>query len=186
MDCSWMGWCALRPEAQAAWVQAVGSVAAIVVAVLVPIWISRTERARLRREHYFRARSLAFVIRPIVSSVIQGIHGTRERWRQDATVFMYDDAYDLLDRTSRLSDYLMQLHEIGNAGVEIQHLLVAVDELRNGLEEQVDYWRNGGVRYHYETREEIELPKPPETEKLFDDTSTAAVRALDSLEALLR
>ncbi|MDR6094918.1 hypothetical protein [Stenotrophomonas sp. SORGH_AS_0321] len=35
MVCEWIGWCALEPEAQAAWVQAVGSVAAIVAAITI-------------------------------------------------------------------------------------------------------------------------------------------------------
>lgn len=38
MGCEWIGFCALKPEAQAAWAQAVFSVVGIFVAVLVPWW----------------------------------------------------------------------------------------------------------------------------------------------------
>jgi len=33
MDCEWIGWCALKPEAQAAWIQAIGSVGALLGAI---------------------------------------------------------------------------------------------------------------------------------------------------------
>lgn len=35
MDCSWIGWCALKPEAQAAWAQAILTVVTFVVALVV-------------------------------------------------------------------------------------------------------------------------------------------------------
>ena len=48
--CKFIAWCSLEPAAQAAWVQAVGSVAAILIAVAVPVftaWVNaRAERAR--------------------------------------------------------------------------------------------------------------------------------------------
>jgi hypothetical protein len=44
MDCTFIGWCSLKPEAQAAWVQAVFSVLAIGVAIAVPWWAERVRR----------------------------------------------------------------------------------------------------------------------------------------------
>ena len=44
MDCSWISWCTLKPEAQAAWAQAILSVAAILVAACIPWWQSYLTR----------------------------------------------------------------------------------------------------------------------------------------------
>jgi|GEM_PF-5098729 len=54
MDCSWIGWCALKPEGQAAWVQAIGSIAAIAVA----IWVANTQHVRLDRKRSRAIRTL--------------------------------------------------------------------------------------------------------------------------------
>lgn len=50
MDCEWLGWCALKPEAQAAWVQAIGSIAAIFVAVGVAWWQAKQSRSQQRSQ----------------------------------------------------------------------------------------------------------------------------------------
>lgn len=47
MDCELIGWCALRPEVQAAWVQAVFSVIGIFIAVLVP-WLQHRKASQIR------------------------------------------------------------------------------------------------------------------------------------------
>lgn len=54
MDCNWIGWCALKPEAQAAWVQAIGSIAAIATAV----WLANTQQQRLDRKRLRAIRTI--------------------------------------------------------------------------------------------------------------------------------
>ncbi|WP_156364945.1 hypothetical protein [Xanthomonas sp. Leaf148] len=56
MNCEWIAWCALKPEAQAAWVQAIGSVVAIAVAVFVP---RSSDNRRESREADKERRELA-------------------------------------------------------------------------------------------------------------------------------
>lgn len=48
MDCSWVWWCTMKPEVQAAWVQAIGSIAAIVAAIGIGWWQWATTRSVLR------------------------------------------------------------------------------------------------------------------------------------------
>lgn len=49
MGCGFIGWCALQPAEQAAWVQAIFSVVGIFVAALLPLYIfSRERRDRIR------------------------------------------------------------------------------------------------------------------------------------------
>src|SRR3546814_9218515 len=58
MDCNWIGWCALGVNAQAAWVQAVGSLVAIVVAIGVPARQHGLAVRREKRAADLRARAL--------------------------------------------------------------------------------------------------------------------------------
>jgi len=52
MDCEWMGWCSLSASEQAAWVQAVGSVTAILAAIGIAAYerhVAKVEAAERRR-----------------------------------------------------------------------------------------------------------------------------------------
>lgn len=52
MNCDWIGWCALSPSEQASWVQAVGSVLAILAAIGIAAYersVARSEAAERRR-----------------------------------------------------------------------------------------------------------------------------------------
>ncbi|GAB3054199.1 hypothetical protein [Stenotrophomonas tumulicola] len=52
MDCSWLGWCSLTASEQAAWVQAIGSVAAIAAAIGIAAYerqVAKGEAAERRR-----------------------------------------------------------------------------------------------------------------------------------------
>lgn len=62
MGCSWIGWCALGVDGQAAWVQAIGSVAAIVVAILVPAYQHRLDVRRDTEAANLRARALGLAV----------------------------------------------------------------------------------------------------------------------------
>lgn len=46
MNCELIGWCALKPEVQAAWAQAVLSVVAVGIAIYVPAKIEGRQRHR--------------------------------------------------------------------------------------------------------------------------------------------
>jgi len=59
MECAFIFWSAMKPEAQAAWVQAVGSVLAIFVAVAVPWQQHRAAIKRQQATEDSRARALA-------------------------------------------------------------------------------------------------------------------------------
>lgn len=57
MDCELIGWCALKPEVQAAWVQAVGSVLALALGLGVPYWQRQSEVKDRRIQEALLARS---------------------------------------------------------------------------------------------------------------------------------
>lgn len=62
MDCGWISWCALKPEAQAAWIQAVGSIAAIAV----PISLYLSDRASRRATEKRNKATFLFLLRPVL------------------------------------------------------------------------------------------------------------------------
>lgn len=62
MSCEFIGWCTLRPEVQAAWVQAIGSIAAIIIAVLVPMWNRDAEVTARKKKEDAEALALATVM----------------------------------------------------------------------------------------------------------------------------
>jgi hypothetical protein len=59
MDCSFIAWCDLKPEAQAAWVQAVFSVLAIAFATWVPFRMDKRRRRERDDENGYIADELA-------------------------------------------------------------------------------------------------------------------------------
>lgn len=60
MNCEWIGWCALTAAEQAAWVQAVGSITAIAVAIVIPRNSERRRELReVQKEHQERAKEIA-------------------------------------------------------------------------------------------------------------------------------
>lgn len=62
MDCGWVGWCALSPNEQAAWLQAIGSLVLVGVAIVVPLCQRRSERRDRARRERRRARSLGTIV----------------------------------------------------------------------------------------------------------------------------
>jgi len=63
MDCGWNWWCGLTSEAQAAWVQAAGTLLALAIAVGVPMasHLVRRRREQVAQRARTRALSLAYL-----------------------------------------------------------------------------------------------------------------------------
>lgn len=125
MDCSFIGWCDLRQEAQAAWVQAAASIVALGIAVGVPICHARGALRRRQMDEAARARSLAL-------SLLPDIHDLGERLNLVWATF--DETIDQPDPSVRhaltvpatLRANSDRLHELGGAGAATQRLLYLV------------------------------------------------------------
>ncbi len=186
MDCEFIGWCALKPEVQAAWVQAVGSIVAIAVAVVVPLVLAAKERSRVSTERLFRAKSYAFVLRPQVASVRSRILSARHRWNKNPTALDYDHIVEPLAVPEAITEKLLDMHEVAEAGIYIQQLVIAVDQTRRDVIAQHDYWRNGGSIMDEWNREVGILPEPNNVDASFDATLDTADRALAALDRVLQ
>lgn len=69
MDCVLIGWCALKPEVQAAWFQSVASVVAIVVALLVPALQSRSAKKQKTADDHANSVAAAAQMLPHVQDI---------------------------------------------------------------------------------------------------------------------
>jgi len=69
MDCELVGWCALKPEVQAAWFQAVASVVAIVLALLVPALQSRSTKKQKTADDHANSVAAAAQMLPHVQDI---------------------------------------------------------------------------------------------------------------------
>lgn len=166
-----------------AWIQAVGSLVAVGVAAYIPIRLASEERKRTARERRYRARSLAFVIRPLLRSSANGVALMRARWRESPIRMEEDSAMDPLKIPQGLAELLLDLHVLGAAGTYIQKAIVSIQELEAGIHTQVGHLRYGGVWVHHETGEEFPIPDT-DVEALMDDAMEAinsAIRLLDGL-----
>lgn len=68
MDCELIGWCALKPEVQAAWVQAVGSIAGIALAIWLPMQQRKHDKAIRAEDRLNQANNIAIAIQPFVDA----------------------------------------------------------------------------------------------------------------------
>lgn len=168
-----------------AWVQAVGSVGAILVAVYVPTRISNREHQTARQKQLYQARGLAFVLLPIVLSAGAGIYSARERWKHCPLKYDDDEVTEYLVVPSALMDRLLDLHILSEAGVAIQAAIVAINSLRTGIFSQYAFWRYGGIYYDPETGEEEELMEPEDVDRLIQVAIDAVAFAESKLKHLL-
>jgi len=164
-----------------AWVQAVGSVGAILVAVYIPTRISDREHRSVRQEKLYQARGLAFVLRPLVQSAAVGIYTAQERWKRCPDEYDDDAVAEHLIVPQALMDRLLDLHILGDAGIAVQSAIVAINSLRTGIFSQYAYWRYGGMYYDYETGDGVELCEPEDVDTLCQ----VAVDAIQKAEAEL-
>lgn len=64
MTCEFLHFCKLAPSEQAAWVQAVGSLIAIAIAIAVPLLVDHLNKRRMDKEKKSRSKALALSILP--------------------------------------------------------------------------------------------------------------------------
>ena len=183
MDCNWIGWCGLTPSEQAAWVQAVGSVLAIGVAIAIPLVIARRDRKRREAEAASRARTYALHLMPLVERLYSKLRSAH------LLIIDHDEedlgaAITMVREGTELDGWGLHLHELGEAGDLLQRALAAA---RAALELMTDleyYLAFSGTLVDDETGEEEVIPPPapvtPELERALRLTQEArsALRSL--------
>lgn len=136
MDCGWIGWCVMKPEVQAAWVQAVGSVLAIIAAIVIAWWQQRASQRELaERDHrekigrHVRANRIFGRFDRLISNQMEGAEAFRSAYRTgNIQVLSVPD--DLRDLESEM--HLLDNHAGGPGFTSINQFEEAQDLIRNG------------------------------------------------------
>lgn len=143
-----------------AWVQAIGSVVGIGVAIAIPLALSRRDERRRTLQDAAKARTYALHVLPKVEL----LH-TRLRYivrlmnDRDAEQWDIDEAQDMLRKAIALELWGFQLHELGDAGSILQRCIASASEALSLLDEWDFYQRwNGSI--DEATGEEIEFEEP--------------------------
>lgn len=160
----------------AAWVQAAGSIAAIGIAIAIPLIIHATERKQLRKEKQLRAKSYALALLPGLERHLSDVR--QARWRY--TNIEDSDDFDAMSRLlaqESLGAHHTSLHELGQAGSLLQDALARIPKLRVLINDHEFYARYGGT-YHEQDGTEHDIPTPDDARPLFDS-------ALNDLEVAL-
>ncbi|MBH1591947.1 hypothetical protein I5U77_05765 [Stenotrophomonas maltophilia] len=168
-----------------AWVQAVGSLLAISAAVWVPNRIASKEHSRLEGIRRYKARGLAFVLKPLVTEMISGASTAAYRWNRGYTEFDDDAMTDGLVVPTALNDLLLDMHVLGEAGKSIQEAIVAIQKLRIAIFSDYSYLRYAGVYVDHDTGEEFEMDEPDDVSKVINETQTKLRFALAELNSIL-
>lgn len=154
MDCSWIGWCALGVEGQAAWVQAIGSVAAIVVAILVPAYQHRLVVRRDTEAANLRARALGLAVLADMEIVGNRLNEVWANEHPDELPDVHDQpntkelghrtlaALEIPEDLQNRIDTLHDMKESGDYALRCIHHIVRARELMTALP--------GGVKITFE------------------------------------
>lgn len=138
MSCSFVGWCALDGEAQAAWTQAVLSVLAIVVAVLIPLRQHKSDRAERGRDRLARQKAMALAVLPALTRIEREIRGFYDYAFDSTTHYLESKGFeDLTEVPAALKTFIPTLHELGDACDKVTEVVAALTKAHDTLLE----WR---------------------------------------------
>lgn len=185
MTCEWIGWCALQPEAQAAWVQAVGSVLALGVAVGVPLHLySRAKKADARKE-VLRARGFALFILPEAEEMLRVFRRAGYVARgTDGDEPDSKEAADVLVIPEAIKERVTQLHDLGDPAAKLQRAIAKGLEAKQRLEYEHFYVSQGGEYYDPMDQTVEDLPAPEDAAQVLSDAVKFAEEAINEMRAM--
>ena len=146
MSCSFVSFCSLNPSEQAAWVQAMGSILAIIVAIVIPMRANIQSNRERTTENKRKAKALTILVLPdlynlrsFVNNFIQDQNG-EEPFREVSI-----NGIDLNDLTRSFKAILLNTDQLGEVG-EMLTVLVAKVFSANEYYESIFRRQAGG--YH--------------------------------------
>lgn len=163
-----------------AWVQAVGSLIGIAVAIAVPMTVSQRERNRVERIELRRSRTYALLLITRIDELGYAIRAAQYAASEEDG---YERAHEyLVDRTR--GDWVLQIHELGEAAESLQAALFAAADIARALNEWNFYETSHGVWYH-DVEGPIDLDVPPDVLPLVKIADAHVQRASAEVRALL-
>ena len=146
MSCNFVSFCSLTLSEQAAWVQAIGSILAIVVAIIIPMRANAQSNREKNKENKRKAKALTILVLPdlynlrsFVNSFIQEQNG-EEPFREESI-----NGIDLNDLTRSFKAILLNTDQLG----EISEMLtVLVAKVFSANESYESMFRRQAGGYH--------------------------------------
>lgn len=150
MYCHYIGFCALTPDEQAAWVQAIGTIAAVLIAMTVPAIQVVLDRKRKREEKRAAAAVAAILILPDVRGWLFGVDAVIEdiedRLRNSGRLPTAVFAIGPLTPEDADREHFDSLSDLSGVGAQLAaHLLIAMDindeslDLNGAIANRVDW-----------------------------------------------
>lgn len=150
-----------------AWVQAVGSVIAIFVAVIVPVAMWRTDRVHRLRQEKAKARSYALHLMPVADKLYNKLRSAHLLYLNSESPDELADIIRLTQEATALEAWGYNIHELGSPGEHVQRALLAAHEAAKLLSDQEFYHNYHGRIVDDVTGEVGEYPEPESpTQKL--------------------
>jgi hypothetical protein len=179
----WLGWPCLSASEWAAWVQAIGSIAAIGIAIWIPIRIHRADQNRVDAEKRLRARSFALALLPAVETVAANVRHAAWRLKSEDAHFELEKVSESLAIPAELEGRILEVHEMGAAGEKLQDALALLPRLRLLLDEHDLYQRSGGVLFATDG-EEVEIDEPATWDHLIQQVDESFQSAVGSMRKM--
>lgn len=172
-------------EAWAAWVQAIGSIAAIAVAIAVPYGIAKRDREERAERDDLRARSYALMLGHRIDRLAATLRTVRrELDRNDPDTDQYQQFISDLD--GAMGDWVMQSHELGLASGPLQRALAEVTTLNKIFDEWDFYYRYGPYEGDADSGEEEKMPDPPSYGPVLSQALKQIELAASDIQNILR
>lgn len=169
----------------AAWVQAIGSIVAIAIAIAIPLMLNRIERRALRQEKILRAKSFGLALLPGLEQLISNIKTANWRYREMEDEDDYKFVLRYLEIPDVLASHTTNLHELGDAGNLLQDALAQIPPLRTLINDHEFHDRYGGVFVEADGTAH-DIPEPPSARPSFDIATRDLETALAAIHAMFR
>lgn len=170
----------------AAWVQAAGSILALVVAIAVPLRMSKLDRLRLSAERSVRIKAYAYAMLPAIERLMADVHILESNLRREKSYLNFDTfAERLRDSVTRI-DRPIELHELGTISHPILDSMAALEEVASLLEEHFEHAKHGGQRIDPETGDCYPLADPPPFEPTLAHAKDKLAAGIHKLRGLFQ
>lgn len=155
-----------KPFDAPAWVQAIGSIVAILVAFHVPFSLHKKTIAAERRKDLLRARGLAMEILPDIERMERDLEEAINIFRieDDPEIFLsVAEGFALVP--TALRSRVTVLHELGDPAKHLQLAIVRADKARRELAYASLHLSNGGWYSCEYSGDQDPMPDPADYEK---------------------
>lgn len=144
-----------------AWVQAVGSIAGIGVAIWIPLRIQAGQEHRIERDRVLRTKAFAIAFQPLIEKfrggLVQAWVAANDFDSPDGPLLHEASGYAQLPEA--LTQRASEIHEIGPAATGLLRAIVLAGMARQALMYAAIYQTNAGVIYENDGRP-LEMDAP--------------------------